>query len=45
MSGKRASLILEDTESSNIGTINAIHKLSAVDGARIILGPSWIGNF
>lgn len=38
-------LKVEDTQSSNIGTVNAISKLIYLDRPKFILGPTWLDSF
>lgn len=38
-------LKVEDTISSGLGTVNAITKLIEIEGAKIVLGPTWLDSF
>lgn len=42
INGKKIELILEDTQSSNVGTISAVNKLINIDKVSSILGPGWL---
>jgi branched-chain amino acid transport system substrate-binding protein len=41
----RVTLKVEDTGSTNLGTVSAVKKLVEVDGVKIILGPTWLDTF
>jgi branched-chain amino acid transport system substrate-binding protein len=43
--GKKVRLVVEDTQSTNIQTLNAIRKLISFNSARIILGPTWLDSY
>ena len=43
--GRPLQLITEDTQSSNVHTVNAVTKLLAIDGVKIIVGPTWADSF
>lgn len=43
--GKKVRLIVEDTQSTNVQTLNAVRKLISFNGARIILGPTWLDSY
>lgn len=43
--GRPAKLVLEDTLSTNPGTISAVRKLISLNHAQIILGPTWLDSY
>jgi len=43
--GMMLKLIAEDTQTTAIGTVNAINKLVNVDGVQAIIGPTWGDSF
>lgn len=43
--GKKVKLVIEDTQSTNVQTMNAVRKLIAINHARVILGPTWLDSF
>ena len=43
--GRRIVLIIEDTQCTPKGTVNAIKKLLDVDRVALILGPTWGDSF
>ena len=38
-------LVVENTASSNLQTVNAITKLLAIDKVKYIIGPTWLDSF
>lgn len=45
INGKPLQLVIEDTKSSEIGTVNAVSKLIDIDKIQVILGPTWADSF
>ena len=45
LDGKKVSLVVEDTQSSNVQTLNAFRKLISFDNAKIIIGPTWLDSY
>jgi branched-chain amino acid transport system substrate-binding protein len=45
INGRELKLIAEDTQTTAIGTVNAINKLVNVDGVQVIIGPTWGDSF
>ena len=45
INGRTLTLAAEDTHSTVTGTVNAVQKLVNIDGAKLILGPSWLDSF
>ncbi len=45
INGHLIKLIVEDTRSTNVGTVNAVSKLINVDNVPVILGPTWADSF
>lgn len=43
--GQKLELVIEDTQSSNLGTVNAVNKLINVNRVPAIIGPSWIDTY
>jgi branched-chain amino acid transport system substrate-binding protein len=43
--GKKVRLIVEDTQGTNVQTLSAVRKLISFNGARIILGPTWLDSY
>ena len=43
--GHSLELIVEDTKSDNVGTVNAVTKLVNVDKVPVIIGPTWADSF
>lgn len=42
INGRQLELKVEDTKYTEAGSIGAVRKLSDVDGARYIIGPTWL---
>ena len=43
--GRKVKLVVDDTESNNVKTLSAVRKLSFVNKAQVILGPTWLDSF
>ena len=43
--GKKAKLVVDDTQSTNVQTLSAVRKLMSVNRAEIIIGPTWLDSF
>lgn len=43
--GKKAKLVVDDTQSTNVQTLSAVRKLMSVNRAKIIIGPTWLDSF
>jgi len=38
-------LMVEDTSSSALGTVNAVTRLIEIEGTKIVVGPTWLDSF
>lgn len=45
LDGRKVRLVVEDTQSSNVQTLNAIRKLTSLNHAKVILGPTWLDSY
>jgi branched-chain amino acid transport system substrate-binding protein len=45
LAGREIKLLVEDTLSSNRGTVTAVTKLISIDKTKIIIGPTWLDSF
>jgi branched-chain amino acid transport system substrate-binding protein len=43
--GKKVKLVVEDTQSTNAQTLNAVRKVISIDKAKIVLGPTWLDSY
>lgn len=43
--GVPLKFVVEDTQSTNLHTVNAVTKLLTLDGLKIIIGPTWLDSF
>ncbi|MEZ4752887.1 MAG: ABC transporter substrate-binding protein [Bdellovibrionota bacterium] len=45
LKNKTIKLIIEDTKSSNLGTVNAVKKLVEIEKIDYLIGPTWVDTF
>ncbi len=45
IAGRNIEFVVEDTKSTNVGTVDAVMKLTAIDKVPVILGPTWGDSF
>ncbi|TRZ64906.1 MAG: ABC transporter substrate-binding protein [Spirochaetia bacterium] len=45
VNGKQINLVVEDTKSTGVGTVDAVMKLIKVDKVPVIIGPTWGDSF
>jgi branched-chain amino acid transport system substrate-binding protein len=43
--GKKVTLVVDDTQSTNVHTMSTVRKLMSVNKAKVILGPTWLDSF
>lgn len=43
--GKKVTLVVDDTQSTNVHTMSAVRKLMSANKAKAILGPTWLDSF
>jgi branched-chain amino acid transport system substrate-binding protein len=45
VNGQQINLVSEDTNSTGVGTVDAVQKLINIDHAQAIIGPTWADSY